>query len=314
MMHNFIQDIFGKDHDEINLTDIKAFFEEEREETAILEFKSGEVEIEDIFKEVAALLNTEGGLIIVGTPREVKKQKGKKKFNTCQGELMYSKFRSKDWLFQKIASNISPVPTNLLIKEISGEEGTVFLINVPQSKRPPHQANSDGRYYLRLECEAKPAPHGLVQALFDKRRVPDLTARLEIIRSVKGTTQLTVFIRNQSEIPADKVSFLIDVYNVNDIESKWHFDEVDDFLGRKFSMSSSAGQVLVQVISTSIKFTVDHQNDEFLVMAGFWSLQNDFDLKFWTVDPKSSKIVNEGAFDSELTLTEALKKLKRLST
>lgn len=69
---NYIEKIFNKSRDEISLTDIEDYFASPQEETSIVEFKSGGVEIIDLYKEVTAFLNTEGGLIIVGTPKEKK--------------------------------------------------------------------------------------------------------------------------------------------------------------------------------------------------------------------------------------------------
>ncbi|MEM9895307.1 MAG: ATP-binding protein [Bacteroidota bacterium] len=311
MRNNLIAQLFDKPIGEISTEDIIKYFEVEREETASIEFKSGEVTIEDLFKEIAAFLNTEGGLVIVGAPRERKVTKGKKKFNVCQGELTYSSFRSKDWLFQKISTNISPVPLGFKIVELISEKGTIYLIDVPQSKIPPHQANSDGRYYLRLESEAKPAPHGLVQALFDKRRKPELSANIELHEDSLNTQELYVSFKNVSNIPADKVGILIDIYNVNDVESDYPFTFQHDPLGDKFSMYRDTNRVLVSVISLPFNFKVTHKSRNFLVMAAFWSVESDFDFKFWTIDPINNTIVNQGDFKtSEITFTEALKEIE----
>ncbi len=79
---SFIDKIFNKPIGSLQLKDLEEYFKEPQEETSILEFKSGEVEINDVYKEVAAFLNTEGGLLIIGTPREeevlIKKNKKKK--------------------------------------------------------------------------------------------------------------------------------------------------------------------------------------------------------------------------------------------
>jgi hypothetical protein len=61
---NYIENIFNKKKDELTLDNLKEFFSPPQEETSVLEFKSGGVEIIDIYKEVAAFLNTEGGLLV----------------------------------------------------------------------------------------------------------------------------------------------------------------------------------------------------------------------------------------------------------
>jgi hypothetical protein len=60
--------ILGKNIESITIQDLEEFFTSEQEETSILEFKSGEVQLEDVYKEIAAFLNTERGLLIVGAP------------------------------------------------------------------------------------------------------------------------------------------------------------------------------------------------------------------------------------------------------
>jgi predicted HTH transcriptional regulator len=136
-LSNYLQSFFNKPIEQISLVDVVQFFSTEQEETASLEFKTGEIEIIDLYKEIAAFLNTEGGLIIIGSPREQKKYSGKIAKRICIGDITYSNFNSKDWLFQKIQSNITPSPLGVIIKQFSTEKGCVFLIEVPQSDSPP---------------------------------------------------------------------------------------------------------------------------------------------------------------------------------
>lgn len=306
MNSDYIEKIFGKSRIEVTLNDIEEYFSTEQEESSVIEFKSGEVEINDIFKEITAFLNTEGGLLIIGAPRETKKNIGKNNvIKICAGALTYSNFKNKDWLYQKIASNIVPTPTNLKIEEYLTEEGNIFLIDVPQSANPPHQCSSDGKYYLRLERDAKPAPHGIVQALFDKRRVPFLSADININQSGHNSDSIEVRIKNESRIPADKVSFIVDIYNVNKVESDYKFELIEDTLGNKFSMSESSRQILVQVISLPIRFKVQHFNKDYLIFVAFWCKDVDFDFKYFTYSPSEKKIITEATFKTgELLLNE----------
>ncbi len=309
--HSYIEAIFNKSRFDINLEDIKNFFSSNQEESSILEFKSGEVEIIDLYKEITAFLNTEGGLLIIGAPRENSITIANNKVKVCQGDLTYSKFKSKDWLYQKICSNIVPSPTNLKIEEFLCEDGNVFLIDIPQSMYPPHQCSSDGKYYIRLERDAKPAPHGIIQALFDKRRVPKLDANINIVENSIGSDRITVTIRNESKIPAEKVSFLVDIYNINKLHSKHNFIFFEDSLGDKFSLSDSSSQVLVQIIGLPINFTVEHNLNEYLIFIGFWCRDLDFEFKYFTYSPKTKKII-EGKLDEGPTLIEELNRIKEI--
>lgn len=290
MNSDYIEKIFGKNRNEVTLNDIKKYFSTQQEESSVIEFKSGEVEINDIFKEITAFLNTEGALLIIGAPRETRKTIGKNNIiKICEGDLTYSNFKNKDWLYQKIASNIVPTPTNLKIEEYLTEKGNIFLIDIPQSLNPPHQCSTDGKYYLRLERDAKPAPHGIVQALFDKRRVPSLSADINIEQIGPNSDKIFVRIKNESHIPADKVSFLIDVYNINNIDSTYKFELFEDPLGNKFSISNHANQVLVQIISLPINFKVEHFGKDYLIFIAFWCRDLDFDFKYFTYSPFDKK-------------------------
>lgn len=310
MNSDYIEKIFGKNRNEVTINDLKEYFTTPQEESSVIEFKSGEVEINDIFKEITAFLNTEGGLLIIGAPRETKKTIGKNIIKICEGELTYSNFKNKDWLYQKIASNIIPTPTDLKIEEYLTENGNIFLIDIPQSLNPPHQCSADGKYYLRLERDAKPAPHGIVQALFNKRRVPSLTADISIEQIDQNSDKIFVRIKNDSHVPADKVSFLIDIYNVNKVISNHTFEFQRDTLGNKFSMADHTKQVLVQVIGLPVRFDVQHFGKDYLIFVAFWCRDSDFDFKYFTYSPSAKEIVTEATFKKGRTLTDELTRIK----
>jgi predicted HTH transcriptional regulator len=84
-MGKFSDSILNKTLEEITINDLKEFFSEPKDETATLEFKSGDVDVIKLYKEIAAFLNTEGGLLIVGAPRETKISLGSGKLvSRCQ--------------------------------------------------------------------------------------------------------------------------------------------------------------------------------------------------------------------------------------
>ncbi|MCU4188911.1 ATP-binding protein [Flavobacterium sp. HXWNR29] len=308
MNDGFIESIFGKSRFDINIEDIIEFFSEPQEESSILEFKSGDVEINDLFKEVAAFLNTEGGLLIVGAPRETNKIVGKTTTKVCQGDITYSSFKNKDWLYQKLASNIVPSPVNLRIEEFILEKGNVFLIDIPQSNTPPHQSGADGKYYIRLERDAKPAPHGIIQALFNKRKLPLLSADITINKLDDYKSDIVVSIRNQSNVPAEKVSFLVDVYNIKFIESLHNFEFIKDSLGDKYSVSNHSNQILVSVINIPIRFKVTHLKKDFLIFIGYWCRDLDFEFQYFTFSPENETMINGSRLEGPLLLDE----LKRI--
>ncbi|WP_343613314.1 ATP-binding protein [Flavobacterium sp.] len=312
MNSNYIETIFGKRRDKVTLEDVKGYFSTPQEESSVVEFKSGEVEINDIFKEITAFLNTEGGLLIIGAPRETKQTIGKNIIKICEGELTYSNFKNKDWLYQKIASNIVPTPTDLKIEEFLTEKGNVFLIDIPQSLNPPHQCSSDGRYYLRLERDAKPAPHGIVQALFNKRRVPSLLAEISIKNTKSHQDSIVISIKNESSIPAEKVAYIIEVYNVDQIKSNHSFKFVEDPVFNKFCATGHTDQVLVQVISLPIRFDLLHLGKDYIIFVGFWCRELNFDFQFITYSPIEKQIIKEATFKEGEKLIDELYRIKDL--
>lgn len=311
MRKEYITKFFNKNPEELNIEDLKNFFYVRQDENSTLEFKSGEVEIDDLYKEVTAFLNTEGGMMIVGAPRETKDKNGKRIVCYCQGNLTFSKFISKDWLNQKLFSNITPSPTDIYIKEFITEHGNVFIIDVPQSLYPPHQSNCDGRYYIRIDNEAKPAPHGLVQALFDKRRRPKLRAQIKRNGLNELIDEIRFSIHNDSEIPADKVAYIVDVFNIESVDGNSRFREVEDeLIKKKFTCSDSSNQVLVSVIQIGNRFKVKHNRKNYIINVSYWCKETDYNCTYFIIDPINDTIISHNWLDEGVNLIEMIKRLE----
>lgn len=207
--------IFGKEVYDLDISDIIRFFSIEQEENSILEFKSGDVTLEQIHKEISAFLNTEGGILIIGAPQEQKSGINK----VCKGDLKpNTKILSQDTLLRSIASNIAPSPINIKARSFQYEGGMVFVLEIAQSNTPPHQVSSEGKYYIRLERDAKAAPHGIVEALFNRRQRPQLTGDIKFIESQRVDEVLISFsISNESIITAERIGVMINVIGVRQI-------------------------------------------------------------------------------------------------
>lgn len=222
---SFSSAFFQKDIYSITRQDLEVFFTTEQEENASLEFKSGETSLEDVYKEVAAFLNTEGGLLIIGAPRESKRENDPK-IKVCKGPLTpCTKILSKDTLTRAIAGNIMPSPAGIRIQEIYIEGGSAYILEVPQSMTPPHQVTEKGIYFIRLERDAKAAPHGVVEALFRKRDRPALTAKLELFGPDYPLLEekaycISIFLHNESYISAENVGWELELKGASKIYVK----------------------------------------------------------------------------------------------
>lgn len=121
---------------------------------------------------------------------------------------------------------------------------------------------------------------------------------------------LDVSIRNESNTPADKVSFIIDVYNVLSAVGNASFDLIhDEVLGDKHSLSGNASQVLVSMIAIGMKIKVRHKGSKYLVAVSFWSKQSDFDCTFFLLQPNSDKIETSNWLDQGPSLVDRVKAL-----
>ena len=217
---SIVKSIFGKDLYELELQDLQLFFQSEQEENAVLEFKSGETTYESIHKEVVAFLNTEGGVLIIGAPREIAGG-DKSRPKICKGILMPSKsIKNQDTLMRSLASNIAPSPVNIKCKSMEADGGMIFILEVSQSQTPPHQVSDKGAYYIRLEREAKSAPHGIVEALFQKRQKPNLVAKIgfrkKLVNSIANII-IEASLENDSLITAESIGINIDIWGVHKI-------------------------------------------------------------------------------------------------
>jgi len=201
--------IFGKPLYSISEADLISYFSVEQEENSVVEYKSGKVELQKVLKEIVAFLNTEGGLLIIGAPEE--SQADKTKHKVCVGNLTaWNSVKDQDSFIRILATQISPSPIGIKIQTVSTKIGFVYIVEIAQSFTPPHQVNGTGTYYIRLEREAKPAPHGVIEALFLRRQLPNLKIEASSYNSKTpdSPVELNFSISNESIITAESVGII----------------------------------------------------------------------------------------------------------
>jgi hypothetical protein len=290
----FIKTVFDKSYDEIQLEDVIEFFKEAQDETITLEFKSGEKQLEDLYREVSAFLNTNGGLIIWGAPKEKDAEINNQKVKRAQGELVPTNHcKTREKLVQLINTNIVPAPSGIEVKQFTMATGFVYLIDIPRSLHPPHQVQESGTYCMRIDNIAKGAPHGFVEALFNYRRVPKLSADI-IFYSTEEEAEIEVEIAigNESQYPADKVTYIIEIYNAFDIFSDHKLRQVkaSDHV-RKFSQVFYPDLVIPKGIQERKSFRVVHLHRDILVSVVFWSATSNIDYRYAWFHPKRDTLV-----------------------
>lgn len=175
---------FDKELEQLQYSDIVGFFSTEQPESDSLEFKSftrEDMQKQElrILENIAAMLNSDGGLIIWGTPQE--KRVVNRKEKVASGELVPipSEHRvEKGRFFNRIGAEITPIPSGIRFRELEGSDNYVYLIEVDKSLSSPHQYNKT-IYPMRMGANAIAAPHHYVEALFKKITYPSLFCKLE---------------------------------------------------------------------------------------------------------------------------------------
>jgi hypothetical protein len=159
--------------------DLENLIKNKIEEGSELEYKSsGALEKSDkakseIAKDVSAMANAVGGLIIYGikesghVPREIT-------------PIDRNKF-SKEWLEQVINSGIGPKIEGLKIISISvnDEDGSAYVVEIPQGNTA-HQNNVDCKYYRRYNFEAVPMKDYEIRDVMNRAKHPIVELEFEI--------------------------------------------------------------------------------------------------------------------------------------
>src|SRR5690606_21588986 len=185
-----------------------------------LEFKSGSLELTDatfntvletkITRTIASFLNSSGGMLIWGSPRE--RSIPDKNEKVCQGDLNTLNIsRTKDQLINKITRDISYLPIGINVKRLEREREYIYVFEIEESETKPHQYL--GKYFIRLDGQTQHAPHYLVDALFKRVTYPELFAEVEFISSNlhgRKAADIQISISNNSRfLNAKNVSYTI---------------------------------------------------------------------------------------------------------
>jgi hypothetical protein len=213
---------------QLDLKELGTYFEIEQEESERVEYKSGELAIRGLFKEVCAFANTDGGVIIYGAPREVTDTQsnfnGKARRKVCKGPLCPTREdRTTDSFIQTLMTGITPAIVGIKIKKHVVASGFVYVITIPESINSPHQV--DGTYYIRIGTMSTPAPHGIVHALFNKKRPTKLVANVAVKTAVLtdyyNDMKLQIHIGNQSRYPVHSVEgFVALIGDIREVDTK----------------------------------------------------------------------------------------------
>lgn len=163
------------------LDDVKLLIDNRVEEGFHLEYKSAEGIKNNgkIAKEVSAMANAAGGIIIYGIKEFDDKDK-----NHLPEKITPIKIKSfsKEKLEQIIMDNVSPKLQGLLIHPIpldKEENEVVYVVEIPQSVTA-HQNTVDHKYYIRGNFQCVPMLDYQIRDIMNRRKHPQVELIFEI--------------------------------------------------------------------------------------------------------------------------------------
>ncbi|WP_294962641.1 ATP-binding protein [uncultured Flavobacterium sp.] len=142
------------DKTEFNQDDILEIITSRLEESINIEFKDARAlsseNGKEISKDVSAFANSDGGIIFYGINEE-------NHVATSPSFIDGNKY-NKEWLENKITTNIQQAINNLLIIPVRFDNDiskTVYIVKIPKSRNSPH-INGDKKYYRRYNFKSVP--------------------------------------------------------------------------------------------------------------------------------------------------------------
>ncbi|HZW93760.1 MAG TPA: ATP-binding protein [Candidatus Eremiobacteraceae bacterium] len=142
--------------------------------------------LNELGKQLSAFANTGGGRIYYGVADDGTVDSG------GITRLIRGRQTAKDWLetvapavveYEIVGVNVYevlPKPAGSVI----APDKSLYIVDIPDSERAPHQSKRDSKYYVRLGGRSQPASHKLIEDIRNRRRHPvwELTsARLQVL-------------------------------------------------------------------------------------------------------------------------------------
>lgn len=271
---------FGKEINELNYDDIENFFIEEKEESNKIEFKSyynpdekNHTEKENgVVRAICGLLNSEGGIVIWGSPIGEKVEGKKEKI--FKGELSPSdKLIEKDSFISRTTDLLTPAPIGINFQCLEKNGKYIYIIDVKQSIYSPHQFRNT--YYMRIDGQTKPAPHHFIEALFHKISFPKLEGYLKI-ESVNQNgseyiLELTSMIFNKSKLQNEHNIY----YRILILPGKFSYYQNDL---RKDRIYYNPGDMAVQSATPTLYCNQPIRNTETIIIRPVDLTKHNFEI------------------------------------
>lgn len=275
------------------LQDLTEWFRSPQQEHETLEFKSGDVHIREVAREVAGFLNTKGGWLIIGAPKE--QQHGQKKI--CQGSLTSSHLQSSDWILAQLKQLITPAPApdTIRIRKLTDNQVQIYLIQVAASASSPHMVNGEGRYYVRHKAATKPATHSEVEQLFWKTHKPYIKQYFKVgtRKGLPANREIfTLELENQSRFAAHDIEIELITLNTEEIvlhkEMKASFRQED-----QQTIYGKIHQSLLGEATWHQHFTITNKFRPYLIYCKAWSHHTQLSNHVIVWDPANKVVLHD---------------------
>jgi hypothetical protein len=172
---------------------LSKFIEKQVEENLNLDYQEipadKKVNFGVLSEDVSSFANSAGGLLALGLSE--KRVEGGNKPG-LPGEITWTSTLTKEALEGALLARIHPWIDSLIIHPVRDSEGkSIFLLDIPQSMKAPHQAG-DGAYYLRHNFQKLRMEHYQIVDMMNRRVLPILRPVVEVLEVAKDGREVVL--------------------------------------------------------------------------------------------------------------------------
>jgi len=183
--------------------------------------------LDELAKQLSAFANTGGGALIYVVDDRGRVDHG------GVSRVIKGRKSTKDWLESFIPSATEFEIVGVNVREIVAQQAAssiqpdkaLFVVEIPDSERAPHQSVRDKRYYVRLGGRSQPASHRLIEDIRNRSTHPNVELSAVEILNLSAQRQVLfdqqqlrhggevrfsfrIRLRNQGSLKASNVAFL----------------------------------------------------------------------------------------------------------
>lgn len=285
-----------------NLEDINRLISDKIEENRNLEYKGADAlnDKKEIAKDVSAMANSDGGVIVYGI-----KEFDDKKKNHLPEKItpINRKDFSKERLEDIILGNVSPKLESLKIIPISINDTEVVYVAEVQQSNTAHQNTIDKKYYKRDNFKNEPMLDYQIRDIMNRNKNPivnlDFEFSIELdeytfndgVKSLEDAVKLRIYLVNNGKVMAKYINYYVkipyDIIKSEDFEDKLEEEYYGDNM-----IAGNFVPILPGIRKYSQKIDID---DDFIKddRQITWTIYADNAISKWgSIKLKDIKLIN----------------------